>query len=219
MQCTNRLTQIDYRFDNESVDPGLCQCPDGFEGDACETVTCIDGDGDGVCDDVDQCPGFDDGIDSDGDGIPDGCDNCPADVSKTDPGQCGCGIADTDSDGDETVDCNDICPGEDATGFDSNEDGCIDSLTGLVQMVRTLVEEGVIDSQMENSLVSKVENAEKSTTKDNICAAVDQLEAFKSQVQAQNGKKISVEAAALLLNYTDNIISQLVSQLPEGESC
>ncbi|MEQ3796458.1 choice-of-anchor J domain-containing protein [Flavobacteriaceae bacterium MJ-SS4] len=38
------------------------------------TPPCNDSDGDGVCDDVDQCPGYDDTIDSDGDGIPDGCE-------------------------------------------------------------------------------------------------------------------------------------------------
>lgn len=34
----------------------------------------LDSDGDGVPDDLDQCPGEDDTLDADGDGIPDGCD-------------------------------------------------------------------------------------------------------------------------------------------------
>ncbi len=45
--------------------------------DACTTVTCSasgDSDNDGVCNDVDVCPGFDDNIDLDNNGIPDGCD-------------------------------------------------------------------------------------------------------------------------------------------------
>lgn len=37
-------------------------------------------------------------------------DGCPADPAKTDPGQCGCGVPDTDSDGDGTANCNDACP-------------------------------------------------------------------------------------------------------------
>ncbi|MBI4066215.1 SBBP repeat-containing protein, partial [Candidatus Gottesmanbacteria bacterium] len=37
-------------------------------------------------------------------------DACPDDPDKTEPGQCGCGVADTDSDGDGTADCNDLCP-------------------------------------------------------------------------------------------------------------
>jgi len=51
-------------------------------------------------------------IDSDGDGTGDCDDLCPNDPNKTEPGICGCGIADTDSDGDGTVDCNDGCPND-----------------------------------------------------------------------------------------------------------
>jgi hypothetical protein len=36
-------------------------------------------------------------------------DNCPNDPNKTEPGICGCGVADTDTDGDGTPDCNDNC--------------------------------------------------------------------------------------------------------------
>ncbi len=43
--------------------------------------------------------------DADGDGEPDITDGCPADPAKTDPGQCGCDVADTDGDGDGTADC------------------------------------------------------------------------------------------------------------------
>jgi hypothetical protein len=51
-------------------------------------------------------------IDSDGDGVPDSEDGCPNDANKTDPGVCGCGLADTDSDADSTPDCNDLCPAD-----------------------------------------------------------------------------------------------------------
>ena len=46
---------------------------------------CADSDGDGVCDAVDACPGFDDNLDADGDGIPDGCDNCSTVVNPFSP--------------------------------------------------------------------------------------------------------------------------------------
>lgn len=39
-----------------------------------EYCTCVDSDHDSICDDMDQCPGFDDTHDADGDGVPDGCD-------------------------------------------------------------------------------------------------------------------------------------------------
>ena len=48
--------------------------------------------------------------DSDGDGTADGCDGCPDDPGKTEPGICGCGIADADPDGDGLLNCHDNCP-------------------------------------------------------------------------------------------------------------
>jgi len=47
-----------------------------FSGSAYLFNECQDGDGDGVCDSQDGCPGFDDGVDTDGDGVADGCDVC-----------------------------------------------------------------------------------------------------------------------------------------------
>ncbi len=43
-----------------------------------------DTDGDGVCNDIDICPGFDDNVDTDGDGIPDGCDDDSSREDQTD---------------------------------------------------------------------------------------------------------------------------------------
>ena len=49
--------------------------------------------------------------DTDSDGVGDACDKCPNDPNKTEPGICGCGVADaTDSDGDGVPDCVDNCP-------------------------------------------------------------------------------------------------------------
>ncbi|MCE9595038.1 MAG: thrombospondin type 3 repeat-containing protein [Planctomycetes bacterium] len=39
-------------------------------------------------------------------------DLCPDDPNKTEPGQCGCGVPDTDSDADGVADCNDGCPND-----------------------------------------------------------------------------------------------------------
>ncbi len=94
-----------------------------------------DGDGDGIDDEVDNCPEvFNAGqenadqdeygdacdtcpglfnteqTDTDGDGIGDGCDACPLDPDKVQPGVCGCGIVDGDSDGDGALNCDDGCP-------------------------------------------------------------------------------------------------------------
>jgi len=50
--------------------------------------------------------------DSDGDLADDCSDRCPTNPDKTVPGQCGCGMADTDGDGDGTANCRDGCPSD-----------------------------------------------------------------------------------------------------------
>jgi hypothetical protein len=67
--------------------------------------------------------------DADGDGTPDCLDGCPLDPNKIDPGQCGCGIPDTDGDGDGIADCVDNCaflanPGQEDVDGDGVGDAC-----------------------------------------------------------------------------------------------
>jgi subtilisin family serine protease len=76
-------------------------------------------------------------------------DDCPNDPDKTSPGECGCGVPDTDTDKDGTADCNDQCkfdPRKIAPGFcgcgapetDSDRDGvpdCKDSCSSDPQKV------------------------------------------------------------------------------------
>jgi PKD repeat protein len=93
-------------------------------------TTCLDSDGDGVCDDVDVCADSDDTVDADNDSIPDGCDTCPNDPNNDadDDGVCGdldiCpgGDDNADIDGDGIPDfcdtCNDL--------LDSDSDGLND---------------------------------------------------------------------------------------------
>jgi len=82
-----------------------------------------DGDGDGVGDVCDQCPGSDDRSDADTDGVPDGCDNC-VDDSNLDQG-------DTDTDG--IGDICDVCEGfDDSLDADTDTipddcDNCVDN--------------------------------------------------------------------------------------------
>ena len=124
-----------------------------------------------------------------------------------------------DTDGDGIPDDQDACPDEDATDFDADGDGCIDSISGLAALVQTLVDEEVIDQQMQNSLLSKIKNASQSADKENICVVVNQLEALMSQVNAQRGKKISEEAADQVITYAQSVINWYLDQLPEGETC
>src|SRR3990172_7368472 len=81
--------------------------PDGPE--------CPDADSDGVCNDADVCPGYDDTADADNDDVPDGCDICAA------------GDDALDADSDTVPDACDVCPGYDDSqdaDTDTVPDGC-----------------------------------------------------------------------------------------------
>jgi len=96
-------------------------------------------DGDGIPDDVDQCPrlpedrdGFQDADgcpddDNDGDGITDKLDKCPDEPEDKDGFQDDDGCPDPDNDGDGIPDAVDRCPNEpeDKDGFE-DADGCPD---------------------------------------------------------------------------------------------
>jgi len=64
--------------DHDFVGDECDSCPDNKENDA---------DADGVCGDVDQCPGSDDHDDLDMDGVPAACDNCPEHFNPLQPGE------------------------------------------------------------------------------------------------------------------------------------
>ena len=89
--------------------------------------------------------------------------------------------------------------------MDANEDGCIDTIEDLPEISRNLY----LPVGIENSLISKVENAQKSIDKGNTKAAVNKLEAFINTVMAQRGKKISEEDADMLIEYATNVINSL----------
>ena len=98
-----------------------------------------DKDGDGVPDDVDQCPelkedidGYqdDDGCpdwDNDGDGVPDEEDRCPLEKEDEDGFQDEDGCPDLDNDADGIPDLKDACPNEAGpTSADPKQNGCPD---------------------------------------------------------------------------------------------
>ncbi|HRZ78697.1 MAG TPA: thrombospondin type 3 repeat-containing protein [bacterium] len=95
-------------------------------GDLCDD----DRDGDTILNGSDNCPDKNntDQLDEDSDGKGNVCETCPADPAKTEPGVCGCGIADTDSDNDGFSDCIDNCPDIfNKSQLDSDDDGTGDA--------------------------------------------------------------------------------------------
>ena len=137
------------------IPAGDCDC-DGNQLDAlnvCGGTCAADADGDGICDDSDNCtdisacnyadPSNDacinpngcetcsnsdgtggvDANDDDGDGTCNADDGCPNDPFKTEPGLCGCGYVDTDVDSDGVCDDSDNCTDISACNFDDLANG------------------------------------------------------------------------------------------------
>ena len=115
-------------------------------------------------------------------------------------------LDDTDLDGDGVLVDQDLCPLENSTGFDANVDGCIDTIAGLITVVSTLPD-GVLSDQTKTSLTSKVEAALASSDREKDDTAIKQLNAFINEVNAQRGKKVSVEASEMLILYVQNVIT------------
>lgn len=106
--------------DSDDIDGASDDCDGNGVPDECQS----DGDGDGVIDDCDECPGDplktstgfcgcgNPETDTDGDGTPDCVDGCPNEPAKSAPGFCGCGNPETDTDNDGMPDCVDDCPND-----------------------------------------------------------------------------------------------------------
>jgi predicted outer membrane repeat protein len=110
--CLNDSNEDQSDNDGDAVGDECDNCPttpnidqinidgDSF-GDACDNCLSVDNepqtnsDADNHGDTCDNCPNTDneDQADGDDDGVGDACDNCPDDPDKTEPGICGCGVA------------------------------------------------------------------------------------------------------------------------------
>ncbi len=71
---------------------------------------------------------------------------------------------------------------------------------------------------IEQSMLSKVDNAEASFERENIKASINQLEALINEVEAQRGKAITEKNADLLKKLTEQAIS-LLTQFPLQLAC
>ncbi len=83
------------------------------------------------------------------------------------------------------------------------------AVIAVIDQVNTYVADGSIESNLQNSLNSKLDNAVDKLESGQVNAAINQLQAFINQVEAQRGKKISEAAADDLIAQTQAIIAQL----------
>jgi hypothetical protein len=96
---------LDYSVDETTINALLEQSPFVFLNSVSRTATPFD------LSSAAACAGFGANAGTGGGGPGGGSqDNCPNDPNKTQPGICGCGVADVDTDGDGIYDCNDNCP-------------------------------------------------------------------------------------------------------------
>ncbi len=118
-------------------------------------------------------------LDWDNDGTPDFNDGCPEDQNKTEPGICGCGVADIDLDGDGYYQCNDcddsapdMNPGEyelPGNYIDENCDGSLGAcdpniiwknhgkfVSCVVHETKNLVEQGILTKEEGNAIIKSV---------------------------------------------------------------
>jgi thrombospondin type 3 repeat protein len=181
------------------IAPGDAPTDDGGDGGG-PMPGQLDTDLDGIPDDEDNCPeepntdqldtdkdGIGDAcdVDDDNDGVPDENDNCALIVNpdQADNDNDGIGdVCDDDDDNDGVPDDEDGCPFIDASGRDSNLDGCID----LYSVVADTIETIIID-QLQQVIVDILSDPDvPDEAVDEVQAAINDLRGNKDG-EANNG--------------------------------
>jgi hypothetical protein len=86
------------------------------------------------------------------------------------------------------------------------------TIPAVIKLKEALLAEvklSTIDNGVKNSLVQKLENADKDLEKGHITPAINTIEAFVEEVRAQSGKKIAADLATGWIKAAENIIKAL----------
>jgi len=102
-----------------------------------------------------------------------------------------------------------VTDSEDLSG-EASVEVVVKSASEAIDDVIDVIEGFDLPGGTENSFVSKLENAQKSLDKGNDQSAINKIEAFINNVEAQRGKKLTDEQADLLLSAAFDIINAIL---------
>jgi len=106
-----------------------------------------------------------------------------------------------DLDGDAVSDVVDACPAEDASGFDADDDGCIDRAADLADLVLSLA----LKPGAERRLAASAEQL----ARDEGITALHKLAAFVNKVEARRGRKLDHHQANMLVSFAAHATADL----------
>ncbi len=110
-----------------------------------------------------------------------------------------------DGDDDGVSDADDACLDDAAVELDADGDGCADDVSELPALIASLGLHSGTASALQASALAAIASAERGSA----TSAVNQIEAFISKVEAQQGKKIGADDAALLIAFASNAAAGL----------
>jgi len=95
----------------------------------------------------------------------------------------------------------DACPAEDASGFDADDDGCIDRAADLADLVLSLA----LKPGAERRLAASAEQL----ARDEGITALHKLAAFVNKVEARRGRKLDHHQANMLVSFAAHATADL----------
>ncbi len=92
----------------------------------------------------------------------------------------------------------------------------VSTIAALIAAIRSMPP-GDLAPELVNSLVQKLNNAQKQVDKGHATPASNMLRAFQHEVAAQRGKKIAADAATFLTVSADSVIARLQADQPGAD--
>jgi hypothetical protein len=100
---------------------------------------------------------------------------------------------------------HDACPVEDATGLAADGSGWLDGVADAPALLEAME----LPNGPENSLPSKLNNAQANLDNGDLAGTQEKLLSFLDQMAAQRGKKLTEAEADLLTAFVLNVLARL----------